>query len=148
VQATKVVDALLSRDFGVKISSFAVGEFLSICIEKKEKFEKLGVDPTSLLCALYGLLRSGEGMALCYVERSHIGRFCDLVNRIRTKDTYLKPGDCLILAHAMSDKDCSGFLTFDGEIIRSVGLKNVIRECLRDRKKFEIANEPSILRRL
>jgi len=97
--------------------------------------------PSQLLDDLLGLI-GDRTFAVCLLDKQHLGRYADLVNKIRTADPYIDSTDVLVVAHSMVDKECRGLLTFDGQVITSMGLKGVINQHLKDRKSFKITDDP------
>lgn len=102
----------------------------------------MGADSTSLLTELYDLCRTNR-IEIYHLDKEGLGRFTDLVNRIRGRERYIEATDTLIVAYSIADKECRGLLTFDRNLIDSKYLKDLIAKHVRDRKGYTITDQPT-----
>ena len=108
-----------------------------------DKKDRLGTDPMNLLNELYNQCQTGR-IELHRLDKRSLGRFTDLVNRIKKRDPYIEAMDVLIVAYSMIDKKCRSLLTFEGKLINSRSLKDLIFEHIQDRKGYTITDRPRI----
>ena len=112
------------------MSEVAVGEFLEVAA-----FKDLAVSPDDLLREI-----KDKKIIVCRLNKRQLGRYTDLVNKIRSKitksrkDRQIDATDIQILACSMVDKECKGLLTFDGPLINSKTLETLIKEHIQDRR--------------
>jgi hypothetical protein len=85
-----------------------------------------------------------KSISICNIPMKRLGRFVDLVSKIKSKNQRIDSNDILILACSISDKECKGLLTFDQELIYSKEIDYVVRSHVSDRKNFTITDRPPI----
>lgn len=107
-----------------------------------EKQQKIGTDPINILEWLRTECERGD-FEMYSPAKGDLGRYTNLVTQIRKKDNTIGSSDVLIIAQSMVDKKCSAFLTFDSVLIQSRGLKEVIKEHVKDRRRYVISEEYS-----
>lgn len=134
-RASEVVHRLLSKQYIIRFSQVALGEFIDV-------LTKEGLHVT--LGDLLDFLNPSRGFEVFRLDRRGIGRFTDLVNMIKRKDRYIEPTDVLILAYSIADRDCRGLLTFERKLIDSKSLKDLIGKHAQDRKRFTITDYPRV----
>lgn len=119
----------------VKASVIVIGEFVDAVVKKKHSPE--------LLTDLADFIEDGK-LEVCYVEAHKVGRYTDLLLKVRHEVQGEDVGstDVLILAHCMTDIDCKGLLTFDDDILTSKGIKKVLQEHVRNRRRPIITDDP------
>jgi hypothetical protein len=128
--AKQAIEYLEYNHIALKVSEVSAGEFVRIV--------SLGESNETLLCNLYERVKSRQ-FAICWVQRSDIAKFLGLVDEVRNADYQLEPSDTLIIAQSLVDAKCRGLLTFDGPMMDSVGLKNVIKK---HRPQFVVTDKP------
>ena len=82
-------------------------------------------------------------MEIYSLRKEEMKRFVDLLNRLRSRREpghAPEPTDCMIVAYSMADKKSRGLLTFDGKLIQSRRIKDVVERHLKDRKRFEVTD--------
>lgn len=117
----------------MKIAEIMVGEFVKVVFEKRLN--------ENMLANFFASVEGGE-FAVCRVEASELIQFLDLIPKIRSKENRAEVTDALIIAQSMSDGISRGLLTFDGKLLDSRGLTEVISENLGGRK-FRITEDPT-----
>lgn len=113
--AKSVIDRLHSHDTIPEISEIAVGEFLHVAVRDKYS--------NSIVMNFYGHLQQNH-FKICRVGDPIV--YSQLVSEIRNADTWIESTDVLVIAHSMATADCRAFLTFEGKLIESNGLKRVM----------------------
>jgi predicted nucleic acid-binding protein len=136
--ASQSIEHLLYNGYLIEVSEVVVGEFMKVLVDKKGE---LGTSPTNLLSELYTFC-THSGVELYRLDAKRLGRFTDLVNRIKKKERYIEATDVLIVAYSIVDRRCKGLLTFDQNLINSRSLKELIDECAQDRKGYTITDQP------
>lgn len=128
--AKQAIEYLEYNHIALKVSEVSAGEFVRIV--------SLGEPNETLLCNLYERVKGGE-FTVCWVQGSDFEQFFKLANEIKDADYELEPSDALIIAQGLVDAKCRGLLTFDGPMMDSVGLKNVIKK---HRPQFVVTDKP------
>ena len=88
-------------------------------------------------------LLSSLGVEIYGLRREEMKRFVDLVNRLRSRHEpghAPEPTDCMIVAYSMANRESHGLLTFDGKLIQSRRVEDVVERHLKDRKRFEVTD--------
>lgn len=129
-QAKPVIDRLKIRGSALKVSEVSAGEFARVA--------SLREDNETLMCSLYHRIKDKE-FTICWVENSELAQFLKLVAEIRNADDAIQPSDVLIVAQSMVDTRCRGLLTFDGEMLSSGKLTDVITK---NRAGFIVTDDP------
>lgn len=130
--ARQVVNRLLDHEISVKASAITVGEF----VKKLKKFLAF-----PLLNDLAGLIED-ETFQVHSLEESCIGQLGALASRIRQDDNRIEPMDVFIVAHSFIDVECRGLLTFERNLIDSLGLKRMIDASPAPKNRFQITSMP------
>jgi hypothetical protein len=128
--AQQAIQRLEYKNIDLKVSEVSAGEFARIA--------SIDEPNDTLICNLYHRIKDKE-FTICWVERSELRQFLKLVDDIRTAVDRIQPSDVLIVAQSMVDARCRGLLTFDGEMIDSVRLKDVISK---NRPGFIVTDDP------
>lgn len=131
--ASKVINQETYRG-KVKASVLVIGEFLDVVVEKNL--------PRQLLNDLADYIQDGK-LEVCLFEQPRIGRYTYLSHKIRNADNRIGCTDVFIVAHSMTDIDCKGLLTFDRDILTSMGIPKVIDKHIQNRKHFRITDDPT-----
>ena len=123
-----------SKGYEIRVSQITIGEFFDVLAKKH-----LPIDPSRLP----ELIRKGD-IDVSSVDKQRLGRFADMVNKVRKGDPYIEPTDVLIVARSIADKECKGLLTFERKLLESKGLKKVTGKHTQDRKAYSITEDPGI----
>jgi len=113
-----------NRQFKIKISPFALTEFIikyAEYINRKRK-ELLSYPiishPDPLNELLNGMM---EGLVDVFIiKNEELSDFLKYINELQSEILWLSPSDVLIMASALADKECNGFMTLDKKILRSI----------------------------
>jgi predicted nucleic acid-binding protein len=92
----------------------------------------------TLICSFRERVKNRE-FAIRWVQASDLEQFLKLACEIKNADYGLEPSDALIIAQSLVDAKCRGLLTFDGDMMASVGVKDVVRK---HRAGFVITDKP------
>jgi len=54
------------------------------------------------------------------IKNEELSDFLKYINELQSEISWLGPSDVLIMASALADKECNGFMTLDKKILRSI----------------------------
>lgn len=135
--ASAVLGKLRADGYGLRVSEPALGEAVGQLVLKD-----LSAQAVSLLEVL-----APKGLITVFrLERGRLGRFTDLVNRLkgglRGRARRIDAADIVILALSMADRECVGLLTLDQQLMENRHILTVAAKHTRDRRRFTITNNP------
>jgi len=62
-----------------------------------------------------------EGLVdIFIIKNEELSDFLKYINELQSEILWLGPSDVLIMASALADKECNGFMTLDKKILRSI----------------------------
>jgi hypothetical protein len=62
-----------------------------------------------------------EGLVDIFIIKNEgLSDFLKYINELQSEISWLGPSDVLIMASALADKECNGFMTLDKKILRSI----------------------------
>lgn|GEM_PF-2949310 len=131
---------LQRRGYLLRVSDVAAGELVRKGIEKRSSTEPF----PDFFATLKEL-----GVEVYSLKREEVGRFSELLNFLRSPHREvggkpagdpIRPPDSLIVAYSMADRESSGLLTFDTDLLFSKRVAVVVRERIRNRKGFRVTD--------